>query len=230
MGLCPVLAFGHFMIFPGETRCMFIEWSKYQKDSDLYVEPGTGAAKLMQVKQLIHSSKGRVRAFWGSLDGRPQFIFCNSSKEFEKYAGPGAGPACSFMKLRGYIVISNDGLQTDIISHELSHIELYSRIGFWKNVFLIPAWFHEGLAMQVDNRPDFSTDSLRKYSVGFTHLPDLQKLRTTSEFNTGTPDEVILNYAAAKYTVAQWNSPGKLNRFITLIHKGKGFDEAWSGK
>ena len=215
------------MAFPAETRCLFIALSKYQKDSDLYFAPGTPPDKIIEVKNLINIAKSRDSIFWGGRRGRPAFIYCNSAADYEKYAGRGAGPACSFMKFRGYIVISHEGLQTDIIAHELSHIELYSRIGFWKNSFSIPVWFQEGLAMQVDNRPDFSTDSLRKYSQGFTSLPDLQKLRTNHAFNRGNTDEVILHYAAAKYTIALWNSPGKLNRFIALIHKGKSFDEAW---
>jgi len=227
VGLFPVLAFGHFKVFPGETRCMLIDASKYEKDSDLYVEPGTDAAKRIAVRKLISDSKSRVRAFWAGLDGKPKFIFCNSAAAYEKYAGKGAGPACSFMKCGGYIVISNDGLQTDIISHELCHIELYSRIGFWRNTWCIPAWFHEGLAMQVDHRKDFSTNSLRKYSADYTHMPDIKKLKTTKAFNAGTADEVILNYAAAKYIVAQWYTPAKLDQFVKSINKGRSFEEGW---
>ena len=227
LGLFPVLAFGHFLVFPGETRCMLIDGSKFQKDSDLYVEPGTGPSKLIGIRKLISESKSRVVTFWGVRTSKPKFIFCNSASAYEKYAGRGAGPACSFMKLKGYVIISNEGLQTDIISHELCHIELYTRIGFWENTFEIPAWFHEGLAMQVDQRKDFSTDSLRHYSSNFTRMPDIKKLITNRDFNAGTPDEVITHYAAAKYVVGQWYSRDKLDRFVEEIRKGKGFENAF---
>lgn len=136
-------------------------------------------------------------------------------------------PAAAHMKLGTYVIISKKGIDLDIISHEISHTELYERIGFYNREFKIPTWFDEGLAMQVDYRNYYSIDSLKKKSNNFENLPDVKKMNSYSQFGIGKREEVMLNYSTAKYEVGKWYTPEKLKTFVRKINKGNDFKNSY---
>ncbi len=108
-------------------------------------------------------------------------------------------PALTYIKFGSYIVISNEGVDLDIIAHEISHAEFYERIGFYNWSFKIPRWFDEGLAMQNDNRNYYSEDTLKLKSNNYKNLPDVKKLKSGKQFNEeGSHEQIMLNYHDCK--------------------------------
>lgn len=224
--LIPVAAFAHFIIFPQETRTILIGFSDFKKDGCLYYNVNTPIKKVDTLKSLITAASIRVADFWGAQKANPKFIYCDTDDDFKKYGNDRKDPATTQYKMGPYVIISNEGLDLDIIAHELSHAELYARTGFFKVMFKIPRWFDEGLAMQNDYRNYYSEDTLKVRSDNFRNLPDVTKFNSGGAFYEGSPAQVKLNYLMAKHVVKNWYSKEKLAVLIARLNSGKTFVEA----
>ena len=225
--MLPLIAFAHYAVFPQETRCIFIRFSSLENGGNFYTSKGVRQSLKDSIQTLIRGAEKRVNQFWGARKSAPIFIYCDSEADYHKYGNEIGSPAATYNKLGTYIVLSRDGLDLDIIAHELGHAELYSRIGFIAQKFKVPAWFDEGLAMQVDHRPEFSVDSLRKRTDDFQNLPDMKSLKSGGAFMGGSEEEVLLRFMTAKYVVGQWYSPEILQRFIAGLNRGESFEVAY---
>lgn len=225
--IVPVAALAHYLVFPQQTRCILVGFSSFKKDGTLYYNEATPKSRLDSVKLLIEQATVRVSDFWGDKKASPTFIYCYTATDFERYSQAPAAPAITQLKLGAYIVLSADGADPDIIAHEITHAELYERVGFYKWTFVLPPWFRHGLAMQNDFRSYYSEDTLKARSDNFATLPDIQKFKSDDEFYAGTTEEVMLNYMTAKYLVRRWYTKEKLAQLLKDINAGKGFDEAF---
>jgi hypothetical protein len=225
----PISAFAHFILFPQQTRSLLIDYSGFKKDGRLYFSSNTPKNKADSVKLLIELASNRVAEFWGQKTCNPKFIYCENEEDFKKYGSPYPVPAMTHIKLGAYIVISNDGLDLDIIAHEISHAEFYERIGFYNWSFKIPRWFDEGLAMQNDYRRYYSDDTLKVKSNNYKNLPDIKKIKSGKEFNEeGSHEQIMLHYMTAKHEVKNWYTKEKLDKLIKAINSGKTFEEAFA--
>ena len=224
----PVSGFAHFILFPQQTRSILIDYSDFKRDGRLYFNSNTPQNKVDTVKSIIELASNRVAAFWGRKTCRPKFIYCNADEDFKKFGSPFPVPALTHIKLGSYIVMSFQGVDLDIIAHEISHAEFYERIGFYNWSFKIPRWFDEGLAMQNDNRKYYSEDTLKVKSNNYENLPDVKKLKSGKQFNEeGSLEQIVLNYMTARHVVKNWYTKEKLDKFIRDINSGKTFEEAF---
>ncbi|MEN0050480.1 MAG: DUF1570 domain-containing protein [Bacteroidota bacterium] len=217
----------HAFAFPQETRCILIDFHDFEQKDKLYYRANVEDATIIQLENLIEEAEARVADFWGEKTVKPKFIYCDTDEDYLKFGVPFLTPACANMKLGAYVVISSQGLDLDIIAHEISHTELYNRIGFFNRIRKIPTWFDEGLAMQVDWRNYYSTDSL-KARTNFENLPAVTQMQNPRQFGSGTIEKVQLNYSTSKHLIQQWYSKEKLDRFIDAINEGTSFEEAYS--
>jgi hypothetical protein len=229
MIVIPVFAIAHFFIFPQQTRSILVGFSDFKKERRLYFNSNTPKNKIDSLQSLIALASQRVAAFWGQKTSDPAFIYCDDETDFKKYGSPFPVPALTHIKLGAHIVISNQGVDLDIIAHEIAHAEFYERIGFYNRTFKIPTWFDEELAMQNDYRDYYSEDTLKAKWGNYKNMPDVKKLKTGKQFNeTGTHDQVMLNYMAARHEVKLSYTKEKLDKFIKDINAGKSFDEAFN--
>ncbi|MEO7522550.1 MAG: hypothetical protein ABIT58_00570, partial [Ferruginibacter sp.] len=116
------------------------------------------------------------------------------------------------------------------IAHEISHTVLYRNIGWYRRTFKIPTWFDEGLAMQLDDRDDYSMDVLLEWKHNGLALPDIGKMNTATDFFSGDRETIILHFTIAKYLVHEWMKTHSLNNFISAINNGQDFEKAFSQK
>lgn len=224
--LAGVIGVSHALVFPQDTRCILIDFYDFENDENLYYRSATSPEIKAQLKVLISKAGYRVDTFWGEKTTNPTYIYCDNDADYLKFGVPFMTPASAKMKLDSYVVISKDGVDLDIIAHEISHTELYERIGFLNRSFKIPTWFDEGLAMQVDYRSYYSLDTLKVKSDNFQNLPQVIKMNSYAQFGSGTRKEVMLNYMTAKYEVWKWYSPQNLTSFTNAINDGFDFEEA----
>jgi hypothetical protein len=224
--LVPVAALAHYVIFPQQTRAILIDYSGFKKDGRLYFNSKTAINKIDTIKTLIEQANQRVALFWGEKISNPKFIFCDNATDFGKYSNAPLAPAITHCKLGVCIVLSNDGVDLDIIAHEISHAEFYNRVGFYKWTFTIPPWFKHGLAMQNDYRNYYSEDTLKVRSNNFKNLPNIKSFKKDEEFYKGTREQVMLNYMAAKHELKNWYTKEKLNKLISDLNGGKSFEDA----
>ncbi len=223
----PIAAFAHYFLFPEETKSILIDFSHFKKEGRIYFNPATKESDIKNVEYLIDSAAARVGLFWSGRKSNPKFIYCDQKGDYLNYSVNGRSPAVTYCKLGTYIVLSKDGVDIDIIAHELSHAELYSRVGFYNWNYGIPDWFKHGLAMQNDYRSYYSTDTLRVRTDNFKNMPDITQFKTGKQFYSGSVYQVMLRYMAARYVVGQWYSTEKLNKLIEDLNAGKSFDDAF---
>lgn len=217
------ISFLHGFVRPQHTRVMLIDWYDFAKDGQLYYRSDVAIVKIDSLKTIITMAENRVGEFWGTYTASPKVIYCDNDADYRKFGNPALTPAVAFMNLEASVVIHPSGLNLDVIAHEFSHTELFSRIGYLNREKKIPTWFDEGLAMQVDWRPSYSTDSLRSWTDGFIDLPRVRSMVSYRQFGSG---DVRLNYSTAKYEVGKWHTPEKLETFIATINVGGSFDNA----
>jgi hypothetical protein len=225
--LLPLMTFAHFMVFPQETRCIFVSFSNLEKKQNVYYSQTTNAIQLENLFRLKKVAEDKVKSFWREnalLDYT--LIYCNSEKDYNKYGTPNT-PATTQRKLGAYVVLSNEGVDEQIIAHEITHTILYNNIGWFKTITKIPTWFEEGLAMQVDDREKYSIGSLQtKINNGFV-LPNLSTIAKPAQFYSGDDDAITLHYFTAKFAMHQWLQTHSLTLFIQKMKNGEGFEKAY---
>jgi hypothetical protein len=227
--MIPISGFAHFILFPEQTNSILIDYSNFRKDGRFYYNGDTEKSKVDTLKSLVELASLRVAYFWGQKMCNPKYIYCDTDYDFKKFGSSFKVPALTHVKCGSYIVISNQGVDLDIIAHEISHAEFYKRIGFYNWSFKIPRWFDEGLAMQNDYRSYFSEDTLKVKSNNYRNLPDVKRLKSGKQFNEeGSADQVMLNFMTARHEVKNWYTKEKLDKFINDINAGKSFEEAFA--
>lgn len=226
--LIAIAALAHFIIFPQETRSILVNYSNLKKEGRVYFNANISHTKIDTLQSLIQQASHRVVNFWGQKTIDPKFIYCDTKDDFKIYSVSPSAPAVTYTKLGSVIVLSNQAIDLDIIAHEISHAELYERIGFYKFTFKIPAWFKHGLAMQNDYRNYYSEDTLKIKSGNFIHLPDIKNFKTDAQFYEGTREQVMLNYMTAKHVIKNWYTKERLDKLIKDLNSGKSFEEAFS--
>ena len=223
----PIAAFAHFLIFPQQTRSILIDYSNFKKEGRIYFDPATAHNKIDTLESLIQQASLRVASFWGQKTCNPKFIYCDKTEDFRIYGSSSPVPALTHLKLGSYIVISKEGVNLDIIAHEMSHAEFYERIGFYNWSFKIPRWFDEGLAMQNDYRNYYSEDTLKARTDNYRNLPGIKNFKTNGQFYEGSGEQVMLNFMTAKHEVKNWYSKKKLEKLIEHLNSGESFEKAF---
>jgi len=224
--IVPLAALAHSLFFPHETRAILIDFSGYSSEGRLYFHPETPREKIDSLHTLITLGYGRVHELYGKKTCNPKFIYCEREEDFLKYSMNAAVPALAHLKLGSYIILGSEGIDLDIIAHEISHAELYERLGFFKRM-AVPAWFDEGLAMQVDLRIYYAEENLKVKTNDFQNLPDVKMMNDLRRFQSGTREDIMIHYMAAKYEVGKWYTQEKLLRLIDEIKDGVSFSEAY---
>lgn len=220
----------HFYAFPQESRCILVDYYGLERQGNLYYGRDTSKDTINKIVEIISKAEARNVGFWGQKICQPKFIFCNSDEDFIKFGNNSLTPAAAYMKLGSYIVINQSGINLDIISHEISHAELYERIGFFNKTFKIPTWFDEGLAMQVDYRAYYSEQNLMQKTIDLNKFAKVKELYSGNEFQSGTIEQVMLNYSMARYEVSKWYSKERLDKFIEDIKERESFEKAYNYK
>lgn len=222
-----VMGLIHYIVFPEQTRSLLIGFSSFQKEGVVYFEPETPKSFRDSLQTLITKGQLRLTNFWGKHESDPVFIYCHNKVSFKKYGGSSMIPALTHIKSGARIVLSEEGLDQDIIAHEMMHAELYQQIGFFKWSFKIPRWFDEGVAMQCDYRDYYSEDSFKLKSDNFRNMVNLKYLESSQDFNRGSREQIMLNYMTAAHEIRQWYSKAKMEKFIQSMNEGKSFEEAY---
>lgn len=98
-------------------------------------------------------------------------------------------------------IIGPEGMNVDVVAHEWAHSEIANQSSFITRNYRLPTWFDEGLAMQVDFRPEFSTLELNGYIEDQDlKVPTLEEMATAKQFfkpgRQGT-----LHYALARCVI-----------------------------
>ena len=195
----------------------FVEISK-----DIYVDEEMPLLQRAEVLKAVGAAQARVSQFFGGLDGHPRIFACSTEKCFVSN-GYGATP-----KGQAYgssaLMLSPRGLDVVIISHELTHIELHTRVGAFRSWHSVPGWFDEGLAVLVSQDSRYNEEAWLKVTENGRNIPDLNAL-------TWGKGSWLQNYGTARRVVGEWYSHtghAGLMRLIAEVKKGEDFNMAFN--
>jgi len=209
--------------------CVTIAYSNYNEITpNLYVDSLFSYEDSMEIAQIVEEARERVITKYGETTSSPVIIVSSNDETSRKYikltsidGRPVPGTTYN-MPWREYILLSPEGNNVDVMSHELVHAEIFHRLGYIKSRKL-PIWFNEGVALQVDNRKG----KVWSYIQEERKLPLVSSLESASQFFSG---DRALHYAAAKVKVSAWLASDHnidLYKFLDEIKNGKNFHDLY---
>ena len=195
----------------------FVEIAK-----NIYVDEEMPSTQRNEVLKTVSAAQIRVSQFFGGLDGHPKIFACSTEKCFgmNNFGATPKGQAYGSSAL----MLSPRGLNVVILSHELTHIELHTRIGAFRSWRAIPSWFDEGLAVLVSQDPRYTEDAWLKATEDGRNVPDLNAL-------TWGKGIWLLNYGTARHAVGEWYERVGLHGLLRLaseVKEGKKFEAVFN--
>ena len=186
----------------------------------VYVDEEMPSARRDDVLNTVREGKARVAKFFGGIDGNPTIFACSTEKCFVASGGVSAkGKAYGSSML----LLSPRGLDVVIVSHELTHIELHSRVGAFRSWRSIPVWFDEGLAVLVCEDPRYTDSAWLEATDNGRKAPELESIGRTVPLGGNWQ----MGYGTARRAVGRWYaSAGRagLMQLIAEVKAGKEFD------
>ena len=209
---------------PGETACALAKLAELETLPDgALVEQSSSTAERATFTELQFQARERIKETFGAPHAQPLVVIFRDSRTFwplklNTYA------SAAFIGSRVCVLIGPQGQNVDVVAHEFMHAELASRVGHWHRNFDVPAWFDEGVAMQVDLRARYNWSNQQGKSNGYGYV---RQFNSTGQFNDADDKQLTRNYAAAKAEVAQWLTTigrGELYNRLERIRMGEDFD------
>lgn len=173
----------------------------------IYIERGASTSDRANVETAIAAGEDRVAAFYGARRSNPIILVCVSDACYRRLGGGGSrGQAYGTTAL----ILSPRGISTVIAAHELSHIELHTRLGLWRTIrHAVPPWFDEGLAVVVSDD--------RRYLMA----PGSPDRCIIADDGATPPADVDRFYAIAGCRVSRWMAAHGDNAAALLALIGK---------
>lgn len=212
--------------FKSVLNCVAVDNSNFIRvEKDIYFDPDIPTDSYKMILSNIKQAKERVAGTFGSFNAEPVIIICNGSATGKKYGLKNKTGITQKTIIGSYIVLGEDGTNVDVIAHELTHCELAGRLSGIKGL-KVPIWFDDGLATQVDNRPQYSErEWLRKTENG-TKLIRMSELDSPKQFYVSDLETRRLHYTLAKHELSRWldivHQEGLL-QLIDNVNKGDDF-------
>ena len=182
----------------------------------LYIEKTASETVRQQTARTLHQSKAAVRRYFGPLQSDPSIFVCVTMGCYlgaERRGGHTIG--ISF--LDWVIVLSPRANMKVALAHELSHTELHTRLG--PQMFAVPIWFDEGLAVNVSNDPRYLAppgSDTRCTVPPPARMPLNGATWISATESTNTP------YAEAACLVSMWlERQGNVNAILNLVSEVK---------
>ena len=201
-------------------------------EDNVYINKGYAGSEEEVLEQIL-LAKGRGTAFFGELQGTDEtvFIICDDKKLLKKLGSEKDTSTLLFPVRRHYICISDEYLNQDIVSHELTHAELHSRLND-NALRKLPTWFDEGIATQNDYREQYSAEEWEKQTDHGANVLAPEDMDTPEEFYAGTAEDRRFRYLNAKHLVSEWMAAHGQEGLIALIgalNSGTDFETAFGG-
>ena len=231
--LVPILA---YIAFPKGIRCLIVQYSSQFElfQQDVYVSIDTPESVRDSLSKYLAKAEERNKKFWRGKEGRAKIIYTHTSALHATY-GIASTPATVFYTpFRAIMVVGSDGVNLDVLSHELCHAELYHRLGWWRKQTKIPTWFDEGLAMQLDYRPEYNETAYVTLLDTLSFFPDIKTKATPQLFWEGGIEASKQHYILARHEVRRWlrrvKRKGLYDMIDELVENGTSFEELYDIK
>ncbi|KAA0993947.1 hypothetical protein FXO21_06295 [Dyadobacter sp. UC 10] len=231
-----------FFLYPQIFYCELIGLSGFHGSGSVYFSPEIQPASYKKLRAAVSQAEARVDSFYSGKKSSPKIIICSNVLQYQRYCSSTEGAGCSVGTPWGnsYVVLNVQGANADVIAHEMSHLELLKRVGWWTVTTEIPQWFNEGLALMLDRRFVNNPDPARRYldymdewlyyTGGGQQVMELSQIATIKDFFNGGQRQVMLAYMSSGMEVAYWHTLAGRNgvqKLIDNMKDGRPFEEAY---
>lgn len=126
--------------FPQVPRLMMLENTRFlQLERNVFISPHVKESQKPVFLNDLRMARKRNLHFWGELKSYPVMVFCSNEQEFHLYGKKHDVPAMTqFTPVGSYIILKPEGCNINVLSHELCHAELMSRLGWYKRIAYPP--------------------------------------------------------------------------------------------
>ncbi|MEU6715319.1 hypothetical protein ABZ897_27975 [Nonomuraea sp. NPDC046802] len=123
--------------------------TEFDGHEGVYAQDNLSAAQRSQIEQVVEQSRETIATFYGAQTSSPSLLICLTESCYERIGG---GKERGIAVLNRAVMLSPRGMDAVIASHEMSHVELHTRLASGAEV---PQWFDEGLAVVVSDDPRY---------------------------------------------------------------------------
>jgi len=222
---------------PYQFNCYVVGWSHLQQISpSVYVDPTMQPRERIRFLRDIRLARRRVGQFFGALKDAPIIVAGPLNTVYRVYGSAAGTTGITHLTMvKDYTVLGPNGVNVDVISHELTHGELKVRLG-WNNFGKVPVWFDEGMTMYNDERPTYSEAAYQKLTDHGRTAPRLSAIASRIGFYDAATDQrisderVYINFIVAKHEFTRWYKiVGRrgVNQLMTVVRAGKNFTQAY---
>jgi hypothetical protein len=183
---------------PAPAACFFVGAMNLHRLPDGSLTDSPLLEDQQRFVELARAARARIASTFGPVESTPVLVFFTHPDGIGPFRLNAYGSTPTIGG-RACVMVGPDGQNIDVVAHELMHAEIHHRVGYLKRWLQLPAWFDEGVAMQVDYRSRYALSE--QDAAG---ADAVQKLNTFSAFRSGDSKTVVTNYARAKYKVASW--------------------------
>ncbi|MEV0389834.1 hypothetical protein [Nonomuraea sp. NPDC050643] len=161
----------------------------------VYTEDNLSDQQESQVKQIVEQARQLLESFYGSRTSSPILLICLTDSCYNRIGG---GKERGVAVLNRAVMLSPRGINAVIASHEMSHVELHTRL---TSDLEIPQWFDEGLAVVASNDPRYLAP---ESSADRCLVPPTAPLPVTLEQWLSAASKDANTYAKAACQVSRW--------------------------
>ena len=199
-----------------------------QAADGVYLESSMPESARAHALQLVAQAEDRVGRFYGGMQQSPRVLICATVACFERIGGGGARVG-SLGSLA--LLVSPEGENLVLMSHELSHVELHGRVGMWRmEIGSVPAWFDEGMAVLVSDDPQYLAPA-RPGRDRCAAGPQADMPSDPVDWRARLAENGNLLYAGAACQVDLWmirqGGPAAVPPFLAKLHDGQAFDSLY---
>jgi hypothetical protein len=207
---------------PDSTACLLIGVADLNKLSDGSLAESESEVDQQRYVQLTRDARARIENTFGPVESKPILVFFDQPDGLGPFRLNAYG-STQFIGSRACVLVGPKGQNIDVVAHELMHAEIHHRVGYVKRFLQLPTWFDEGVAMQVDYRPQYSLSPQDVQNTAY-----VRDLTTGLTFFNGDDQALTRKYASAKHEVASWLSKvgsTSLYSHLQRIRAGQSFAE-----
>lgn len=214
---CFIVSFGYFK--KDAIACELIGISHFTEVSpNLYIDQSINSLEQVSLSNAVQAAVKRVSDIYGAPTSNPRIIATTETKYAKFGFNPTGMQSSGF--IRECIFLGPNGLNTDVVAHELAHAEVRHRTNLFIELTQLPAWFIEGTGIKADYRTPFLMENI---DVTNDDVAKIKLVFYLSDFSNTN----VKYYQASLIAVAPMD-PKTMYSGLERLNNGELFEDVFS--
>lgn len=183
----------------------------------IYFSKDLNSEEIQKIEISLKKSISKVKTYFKIDFNSPNIIFLNKESDYKKYRLYDKPGTFYFTPLWWYLFINTSKIDENVIAHELTHSMIYYKLWYFQRTFNFATWIDEWIALQVDNRDQYSFQNIDCSKDKVEYIKDFD---TPKKFWTNDTSKNSYNYKSAKCVISEFfekNKVSDLEKFLSQI-------------